>query len=340
MTIRLTVGKVCKVVRLIATNSLDGGLCDPPYGLNLLGKDWDKAVPPVEDWDEIHRVLKPGAYLLAFGGSRTHDILVGSLRRVGFEIRDSLAWLHSNGFLGGQDISKAVNRRLGEAENDADAKSWDGYGTRLKPAWEPIILAQKSLDGNYVDNALTWGVGGMNLGDCMIPASDKPRFPNGEYVNPGLFGVGAHRDGDRHPDARFPSNVLMTHHPDCHGDQCYPDCPIRLLNEQAGAEVSRFYYCSRATTKERNLGLDAEVNNHPCVKPLQVCEYLAKLILPPDQGKPRTILVPYAGSGSEMVGSLLAGWDGIYGIELDPQYVEIAKQRVLYWKNTLDGRAG
>lgn len=98
------------------------------------------------------------------------------------------------------------------------------------------------------------------------------------------------------------------------------------MNERAGADVLRFFFQGRTSRKERNLGLDGEINDRLCVKPLSICTELAKLILPPDQGAPRKIMVPYAGSGSEMIGAMLAGWDTIYGIEIDPHYADIAKK--------------
>jgi site-specific DNA-methyltransferase (adenine-specific) len=228
-----------------------------------------------------------------------------NIEDAGFELWDCLMWLHGN-----------------------------GHGTHLKPAWEPIVLAQKPRDGTYADNIRIWGVGGLNIANCMLSGRDKAKFPVGDYANPGMYGVGGHRDGDANPDARFPANVLLTHHPECEevANGCHPDCPIGLLNEQAGQEASRFYYCGRASAKERHLGLDGEKNDHPCVKPLGLCEYLARLLLPLDQGRRGTLVIPYAGTGSEMIGAMLAGWADIRGIEINPHYADIAKKRIRYWR--------
>jgi len=104
----------------------------------------------------------------------------------------------------------------------------------------------------------------------------------------------------------------------------------QVLEEQhAGA--SRFYYCPRATTREKNVGLPPGKNDHPCVKPLSLCEYLAALILPPVRDTPRRLLVPFAGTGSEILGAVRAGWDEVIGIEIDEKYVRIAEQRIRNW---------
>ncbi len=196
--------------------SFDACLTDPPYGIGFMGRAWDHGVPSVKVWSEVLRVLKPGAFLMAFGGTRTHHRLMCAIEDAGFEIRDCLMWLYGSGFHKSLDISKAidkasgaqrervgrkyelgVNRDKGEGNkrhdgydrpwrHDPDAEAhfvtlpatpaariWAGYGTALKPAWEPIILAMKSLDGTFAANALEHGVAGLNVDGGRLATSDK-----------------------------------------------------------------------------------------------------------------------------------------------------------------------
>ena len=154
MAVLLATGDVRTVFVLMDSNSGDAGLSDTPYGKRILNHRWDYAVPSVDVWQEMCRVLKPGAPLLAFGGRDTHHRLMCNIEDAGFELCDCLMWLHGN-----------------------------GYGTRLKPAWEPIVLAHKPRDGTYANNISTWGVGGLNIANCMLPGRDKAKFPVGDYAN-------------------------------------------------------------------------------------------------------------------------------------------------------------
>jgi len=175
-------GDALKRMRKMADDSFDGVLSDPPYGLGFMQKKWDAAVPDTEVWREVLRVCKPGAFLLAFGGTRTFHRLTCSIEDAGWEVRDCLCWLYGEGFPKSLDISKAIDKKLGgkrkvvmEKRNphrgvDADpwygfhsldkpieptapatrsAKQWEGYGTQLKPAWEPILLAMKPKDKTF-----------------------------------------------------------------------------------------------------------------------------------------------------------------------------------------------
>jgi site-specific DNA-methyltransferase (adenine-specific) len=125
------------------------------------------------------------------------------------------------------------------------------------------------------------------------------------------------RTPDSSPNARFPANIIL--------DQAAAD----LLDEQGA--ISRFFYCAKAGKEERNAGLDGLRNRHPTVKPLDLCRYLATLILPPERDTPRKLIVPYAGSGSEIIGAVQADWDEVLGIEFDSRYVRIAERRIRHW---------
>lgn len=166
-------GDCLAVLPTVAENSLDACVTDPPYGLEFMGKDWDHGVPGVPFWREIIRVLKPGAHLVAFGGSRTYHRMAVAIEDAGFEIRDSLMWLYGSGFPKSMDVSKAIDKADGakreryarpalggsfsddggttygtalvnEPITDA-AREWEGWGTALKPAHEPITVATKPI---------------------------------------------------------------------------------------------------------------------------------------------------------------------------------------------------
>ena len=130
-----------------------------PDGRGFMGKDWDRFVPPPAVWDECMRVLKPGGHMAVFAGSRTAGLMDLSIRLAGFEIRDTITWMYGNGFPKSLDISKAINKTAGVD----GAKQWDGWGTALKPAGEPIIMARKPFIGTVANNVLTYGTGGINI---------------------------------------------------------------------------------------------------------------------------------------------------------------------------------
>lgn len=368
-----------------------GCLTDPPYGLSFMGKAWDHGVPGPEVWTEVLRILKPGAFLLAFGGTRTHHRLMCAIEDAGFEIRDMMMWVYGQGWPKSMNISKAIDRQAGaerevtgpnrfEGTNGksnlncygtasrppatAPATAFDGFGTALKPAYEPIILGMKSLDGTFADNALKHGVAGLNI--------DGSRIGNSKNVPASASGVaGLYKNGHKKLDersgmnpniGRWPANIIL----DEESAAMFPDAPGQLADASTNADerktqnvygamkrgshevsaskrytengstnfaalpgarrtdsgsASRFFYCAKASADER------KGNNHPTVKPVDLCRYLAKLMLPPE-GETRRLIVPYSGSGSEMMGADIAGWDDIVGIEREHNYIEIANSRL------------
>ena len=206
-------------------DSIDSIVCDPPYELGFMGKKWDASgiAYDVEVWKEALRVLKPGGHLLAFGGTRTHHRLMAAIEDAGFEIRDCLMWVYGSGFPKSHNISKAIDKKAGakrkviamgrsgksethtssynmskggtqimggdyeitEAKTE-DALKWEGWGTALKPAYEPIVLARKPLSEKTIaNNVLTHGTGGINIDDCRISFSDKEDIDSYEFNNNG-----------------------------------------------------------------------------------------------------------------------------------------------------------
>ena len=356
-------GDALSVLRTLEIESFDACFCDPPYGLGekrnsrsasprrscreerrksgFMGLLWDAETPDVEVWVAVLQALKPGAYLLAFGGTRTHHRLTCAIEDAGFEIRDVLIWLHGQGF------PKSFNSEAG--------------GTALKPAWEPIILARKPIAGTLEENFARWGTGFLNIEASRIKTGDalngggtkimRLHGGNGRPSHEKSRGKGGTnfaalpgpRGGD--PSGRWPANVILDHSSaalldEQSGTLTSGANPTRRQSDKfrntyqpyAGAEcapvrgadsggASRFFYCAKASVSERGEG-----NTHPTVKPLKLCEYLARLILPLAEDS-RRILIPYSGSGSEMLGARAAGWRDIVGIEADSAYAAMARKR-------------
>jgi len=312
-------------------NSIDSIVTDPPYGLSFMGKDWDHGIPGVVFWQEALRIAKPGCHLLAFGGTRTFHRLAVAIEDAGWEIRDTVMWVYGSGF------PKSHNLK-GE---------WQGYGTALKPAWEPVIVARKPIDGTVANNVLKWGTGGINIDACRVPLNgDKPySYPNGSGGSHGPVPIRIHYDNPVYgnPQGRFPANLIHDG-----SDEVVSGFPN---------DTSRFFYCAKASKSERNMGCEGlplpddnlqgldtrgrtlvredgsktlverwkgtpRQNNHPTVKPLALMRYLCRLVTPPDG----VVLDPFCGSGSTLVGALQEGFRYI-GIEKDPDYVNIAYAR-------------
>ena len=244
------------------------------------------------------------------------------------------------------------------AYSDPLAQAYEGYGTALKPSWEPAILARVPLSGTVAQNVAEHGVGALNIPDSKIYAGAKEgRFPTNVLFDEDTSrmldeDVGhLHGSGNKNRSVRAPrSEEFVVPYGSYGGDR------NEAFVDNEGGPPSRFYYCSKASSKERELGLDSlrdnipytsklgdakRVNDHPTAKPIDLARYLAKLLLPPPRqdGKPRRILVPYSGVGSEMIGCMLAGWDEVYGIEIDPHYVELAQMRLAYWKHDMEESA-
>lgn len=252
---KLIHGDCLEELKNIPENSVDSIVTDPPYGLSFMGKKWDYDVPSVEIWRECIRVLKPGGHLLAFGGTRTYHRMVVNIEDAGFEIRDQILWLYGSGFPKSLNISKALDKEAGaerkvvginpnarpnsdgvydaimsgKAGHDPnitapatpEAAQWDGWGTALKPANEPICLARKPLGEKTVAaNVLKHGTGGLNIDWCRVSTSDN--LNGGAYSNgkkdlskATSYATGVSAGEFEQPSGRWPANVILTHHPEC-----------------------------------------------------------------------------------------------------------------------------
>jgi site-specific DNA-methyltransferase (adenine-specific) len=247
---KLMLGDNITSLRKLPDNSVDSIVTDPPYGLSFMGKKWDYDVPSVEFWKEVYRVLKPGGHVLSFGGTRTYHRMVVNIEDAGFEIRDQIMWLYGSGFPKSHNIGKSVDKlnglegeqgplkRGGEAltydsSNYGDigwnaikrnpytyiAKNdWEGWGTALKPANEPICVARKPLSEKSVaENVLKWGTGGINIDGCRVGFNgDKPNKINckrdkSNQTGWASQGTLADRDEPYTPndEGRFPANIIL-----------------------------------------------------------------------------------------------------------------------------------
>ncbi len=245
----------------MADNSVDSVVTDPPYELKFMGNKWDGSgiAYDVEMWKEVLRVLKPGGHLLSFGATRTHHRMMVAIEDAGFEIRDCLMWMYGTGFPKSYNISKAIDKKadmvgeiIGDYPNDrpqshgkneipvgsaglgkgtkmralvtSEAIQWEGWGTALKPAYEPIVLARKPLaEKTIVANVLEYGVGGINIDESRVGTEGATkRSHQSSFQNEGIKGnvhaTRGYRSGHdviKLKAGRFPANVLFTHHSEC-----------------------------------------------------------------------------------------------------------------------------
>lgn len=196
------------------------------------------------------------------------------------------------------------------------AKQWHGWGTALKPAVEPAVLARKPLIGTVADNVTAWGVGGLNIDGCRVGSEILPEQKAGQ-AQLGTFIRHDMTTPER--TGRWPANVILD------------EDAGEALDEQSLSESSRFFYTAKASKAEREAGLnasDARANHHPTVKPIALMRYLVRLVTPKDG----TVLDPFMGSGSTGCAAMCEGINFV-GIELSEEYLEIARRRIEYWQS-------
>ena len=356
----ILVGDCLDALRAMPSESVDAVVTDPPYGLGkpppaadvlrawldgatyratgggFMGASWDAFVPGPEVWREVARVLKPGGHAVIFAGSRTLDWMGISVRLGGLEIRDTLGWVYWSGFPKSLDVSKAI------PATDA-ARQWSGWGTALKPAIEPAILARKPLAGTVAANVQRHGTGAINVDGC--------RLVPGDLAWPGPAEVESNYTTGS--DARS----LGFHH----GVNTAKDHPLSVRYSAAGRWPANLYACAKASRAERERGCDGlparsgadavhreegsagmqspragagrkreEVrNHHPTVKPIRLMRWLCRLVTPPGG----LVVDPFAGSGSTGVAAVLEGFD-FTGCELDEGHAAIARARIGHAKTS------
>lgn len=338
------------VLRALPDASIHAVVTDPPYALVSIGKRFGKegAAPAqhgtdglyarasagfmgqtwdtgetafaVEFWREVLRVLRPGGHVVAFSGTRTYHRMVCAIEDAGFEIRDQLAWAYGTGF------PKSHNQK----------GQWQGWGTALKPSWEPIVLARKPLDGTVAANVLAHGAGALNIDGCRIEAGDKTPAPVGQFggseIGPtGLRGV---RDGAADGLGRWPANIVHDGSPEVVA--AFPDAPgqQRSVGPQHGAKAAvnvfgdfgprgdagsaaRFFYSAKADADDR-LG-----SRHPTVKPVDLMQWLCRLVTPPGG----TVLDPFAGTGTTGEAAWREGFSAVL-VERESEYQADIRRRM------------
>jgi hypothetical protein len=318
-----------EVLKTIPNDSVDSIVTDPPYELGFMGKKWDNTgiAYNVDLWIELLRVLKPGGHLLAFGGTRTYHRMAVAIEDAGFEIRDSIHWIYGSGFPKSLDVGKAIDKQRDDRADipaTSASQKWHGWGTALKPAHEPIVIARKPLIGTVVANVLEYGTGALNIDACRI--GDPPgRYPanvihdgSDEIVSMfpkagGGFGVRG-KGGQTYASGKGFANTLAV--------------TGQTFGYRDTGSAARFFYAAKASSAERNAGLTT-TNNHPTVKPITLMRYLLKLVTPPNG----TTLDPFAGSGTTLIAAIHENFNAI-GIELTPEYHPIIQARIQHAHNT------
>lgn len=320
--IDLRLGDCLEVLKTLPDNSVDSIVTDPPYGLSFMGKKWDYDVPSVEIWEECLRVLKPGGHLLSFGGSRTYHRMAVAIEDAGFEVRDQIMWVYGSGFPKSHNIGKAIQKQSGDVKvvgkktgmgttgnsyvsnneeyiggdkgvykkeyDDIEINNqWEGWGTALKPAHEPICMARKPLsEKSIAENVLKHGTGGINIDGSRIGFGDEdinldkklPVQDGGTIYGNGNGFYRTEEISEYKEGGRFPANIM------------FDEEAGKLLDEQSGISksqggnsgvlnnniygkfngeknnngtgfndkggASRFFYCPKVSKKERNAGLE------------------------------------------------------------------------------------
>lgn len=311
-----------------ATNRKIAGQGTSPYGRTargFMGKQWDggDVAFQVETWAQVYRVLKPGAHLIAFSSTRTYHRMACAIEDAGFEIRDQIGWVYGSGFPKSHNVG-------------------DGWGTALKPAWEPIVFARKPVEGTVAANVAKWGTGAINIDGCRIETSetwDGRDLPNAED---GVCWGGALNasSSSSHPLGRWPANIItdgseevVAAFPDTHsaGAAGYSKTSepydasayhiggghqlFRIGDE--GGSAARFFYTAKADDDDR-LG-----SKHPTVKPLDLMQYLVRLVTPPKG----VVLDLFAGTGTTGEAAFREGFSSIL-IEREPEYQDDIRRRM------------
>jgi DNA modification methylase len=432
MTIRLLDGDCMDLLPNLPRDYFDSCVTDPPYHLTsvvkrfgkegaapakfgtdgvftrssagFMGRTWDggNIAQQPEMWREVYEVMKPGAYLLAFGGTRTFHRMAVAIEDAGFDIRDCLMWLYGTGFPKSHDVSKGIDKHFGAERTEvigpkpglhsrgqhkmqdgwhrpwmddesavangmmqtapatSEAAEWEGWGTALKPAFEPIIMARKPLIGTVAENVLQFRTGAINIDECRIPTTDSLGGGNEKAETIGQFtNEGWRRPWMDDPDAseafaakvranvaraevlgRWPANVI--HDGSDEVLECFPQAPGQqgdLVGHDKDRPTKHAFGNMAPANDHLKRGdsgsaarffycakatkADRAGSSHPTVKPLALMRYLVKLVTPPGG----VVLDPFAGSGTTLQAAIDSGFE-VIGIEREPEYIADIKRRL------------
>ena len=387
-------GDCIEQMRQLPPNSVDSIVTDPPYELGFMGKSWDSTgiAYSVKMWDEALRVLKPGGHLLAFSGSRTYHRMAVAIEDAGFEIRDQIMWVYGSGFPKSLDVEKAINKTAGVkykaqpasgvgfmnstddgynttlnqlvqvGESTDKAKQWEGWGTALKPAHEPIVLARKPLIGTVATNVIIHGTGALNIDGSRVGSSAEDFIKLSKGVD------AIRKRGGVMENSWKNSSDLSNANPANELGRW----PANFIHDGLDEDWARFFYCAKSSKKDRNEGLDdfagkevgtkgnglartcascgastlqgcecpdrtyvnpTRANHHPTVKPTELMRYLVRMITPPNG----IVLDPFMGSGSTGKAAVLERFSFI-GIDQSADYIEIATARIKHAQEQIEGQ--
>jgi site-specific DNA-methyltransferase (adenine-specific) len=260
----LICGDALNVLRKLPGHSIDACICDPPYGINI--DVWDEGIVALAVWQEVLRVLKPGGWCPVFTAPRLYHRVATSIEEAGFQIRDMGEWINTG----------KMARKNG-----------------LKPAHEPVCIAQKPYERSLTYNQQKWGVGQINVEDARIPWDKEPPRPPGKGKTSGWRETRAPQEPN--PNGRYPFNV------------------VGYLDE----EHLKYFFAPRVSVAEKGY-----FNDHPTTKPIALMQWLIRIFAP----RGGVVLDPYMGSGSTGLAAVRLGRSFI-GVEIDQPYVNIARRR-------------
>lgn len=373
----------------VLTKWLAGEEYDHGHG-GFMGKSWDSFVPHPDIWKEVCRVLKPGGHALVFAGTRTQDLMTISLRLAGFEVRDVIEWIYFSGFPKSHNVSKAFDRRAGaerekvgerhdgvgsdsgegrynwnngesKASRTIDitvpetdlARKWDGWGTALKPAHEPIIVVRKPLVDADTGCKLTvadcvekYGTGAINVDASRIATfgedaekhrAERERTQSANQSDRATYLSPAEKEKDLRSfakEGRFPANCITLDSDEIYS-KYFNVSPQELSKKASKKDRNSDWQGEEIDLEPRNnmrvnapRPSEAEKpstthgNNHPTVKPIDLMAWLVRMVTP----EGGTTLDPFAGSGSTLVAAKREGF-GFIGVELTEEYIPIIEAR-------------
>ena len=350
-------GDCMRLLEKLPERHFDSVVTDTPYNTKLMNKSWDSNIAfRISMWMKVLEVMKPGAFLLAFGGPRTYHRMACAAEDAGFFVHDSIVWVYASGMVKGKNLYKATG-----------LKKWKGWSSQIKPGHENIMLAQKPFKGSIANNVIKWGVGGLNIDGCRIPSGGDYRKKCESAVGldssrtKSVYGKWkGKRTNSFNSLGRMPSNVVLSHHEKCKENKCHKDCPIQELDRQSGVTksqgiinrwkdgakpfgggagheyetynvrtpdvggASRFFYHPKAPQKERvvnGVRLD-----HPTIKPIGLLRWLVRLVTPPGG----VVLDPFMGTGTTIIAAHKEGFQSV-GMELEKEHYQDAIKKIKYW---------